>query len=277
MEDRAEIWTLKWQVCSLKPVQFSSVAQSCLTLWDPMYCSTPGFPVLHQLLKISSPLLKKKKKVNKTHWRSLKPFATLLLFPHPPNPWPCPCTHLMLLRTILCLRSTCPGARQWHLLHTPTRTQPHPSPGHSCSRSNPQATCLVLSPSFLSSPSKNPLLPPLDLPIDLHTQTRQSLLWELDSYSPQLQSWIEKPNNLTEIIIINCLKENSSCHNTWLYSYHQLWVLVDYAMPGKHLKRKLFTKLNCNSYKDTEFCELNKSDVGELLKRIGYHWQTMIY
>ena len=27
-------------------VQFSSVAQSCLTLCDPMNCSTPGFPVL---------------------------------------------------------------------------------------------------------------------------------------------------------------------------------------------------------------------------------------
>ena len=30
-------------------VQFSSVAQSCLTLWDPMNCSTPGFLVHHQL------------------------------------------------------------------------------------------------------------------------------------------------------------------------------------------------------------------------------------
>ena len=29
--------------------QFSSVAQSCLTLWDPMNCSTPGLPVHHQL------------------------------------------------------------------------------------------------------------------------------------------------------------------------------------------------------------------------------------
>ena len=29
-------------------VQFSSVAQSCLTLCDPMDCSTPGFPVHHQ-------------------------------------------------------------------------------------------------------------------------------------------------------------------------------------------------------------------------------------
>ena len=30
-------------------VQFSSVAQSCPTLCDPMNCSTPGFPVHHQL------------------------------------------------------------------------------------------------------------------------------------------------------------------------------------------------------------------------------------
>ena len=30
-------------------VQFSSVAQSCRTLCDPMDCSTPGFPVHHQL------------------------------------------------------------------------------------------------------------------------------------------------------------------------------------------------------------------------------------
>ena len=30
-------------------VQFSSVAQSCLTLCDPMDCSTPALPVHHQL------------------------------------------------------------------------------------------------------------------------------------------------------------------------------------------------------------------------------------
>ena len=29
-------------------VKFSSIAQSCLTLCDPMDCSTPGFPVHHQ-------------------------------------------------------------------------------------------------------------------------------------------------------------------------------------------------------------------------------------
>ena len=32
-------------------VQFSSVAQSCLTLCNPMNCSTPGLPVHHQLLE----------------------------------------------------------------------------------------------------------------------------------------------------------------------------------------------------------------------------------
>ena len=35
-------------VCYYKN-QFSSVAQSCLTLCDPMNCSTPGLPVHHQL------------------------------------------------------------------------------------------------------------------------------------------------------------------------------------------------------------------------------------
>ena len=35
-------------------VQFSSVAQSCPTLCDPMNCLTPGLPVHHQLLSISN-------------------------------------------------------------------------------------------------------------------------------------------------------------------------------------------------------------------------------
>ena len=34
-------------------VQFSSVAQSCLTLCDPMDYSMPGFPVLHQLPELT--------------------------------------------------------------------------------------------------------------------------------------------------------------------------------------------------------------------------------
>ena len=32
-------------------LQFSSVTQSCLTSCNPMDCSTPGFPVHHQLLE----------------------------------------------------------------------------------------------------------------------------------------------------------------------------------------------------------------------------------
>ena len=34
-------------------VQFSSVTQSCPTLWDPMSCSTLGLPVHHQLLEFT--------------------------------------------------------------------------------------------------------------------------------------------------------------------------------------------------------------------------------
>ena len=33
--------------------QFSSVAQLCPTLCDPMDCSTPGFPVHQQLLELA--------------------------------------------------------------------------------------------------------------------------------------------------------------------------------------------------------------------------------
>ena len=44
-------WTFTVSGHVLGPLhQFSSVAQSCLTLCDPMDCSTPGFPVFHYLL-----------------------------------------------------------------------------------------------------------------------------------------------------------------------------------------------------------------------------------
>ena len=41
------------QLLSSISVQFSSVTQSCLTLCDPMDCSTLGFPVHHQLLELA--------------------------------------------------------------------------------------------------------------------------------------------------------------------------------------------------------------------------------
>ena len=57
--------------------QFSSVAQSCLTLWDPMNRSTPGLPVHHQLLLESTQ--------THVHWVSdvIQP-SHPLLFPSPP-------------------------------------------------------------------------------------------------------------------------------------------------------------------------------------------------
>ena len=41
--------SLKWLKEKLPSVQFNSVTQSCLTLWNPMNHSTPGLPVHHQL------------------------------------------------------------------------------------------------------------------------------------------------------------------------------------------------------------------------------------
>ena len=40
-------------IIQLSSVQFSSVAQSCPTLCNPMDCSTPGFPIHHQLLELA--------------------------------------------------------------------------------------------------------------------------------------------------------------------------------------------------------------------------------
>ena len=56
--------------------QFSSVAQSCPTLYDPMDCSTPGFPVHHQLPEPAQ---------THVHWvgDAIQP-SHPLLFPSPP-------------------------------------------------------------------------------------------------------------------------------------------------------------------------------------------------
>ena len=37
----------------ISSVQFSPVAQSCLTFWSPIHCSMPGFPVHHQLMELT--------------------------------------------------------------------------------------------------------------------------------------------------------------------------------------------------------------------------------
>ena len=64
----------------LPSVQFSSVTQSCLTLYDPMNCSTPGLPIHHQLPEFTQ-----------THVHrvgdAIQPFHPLLSpFPLAPNP-----------------------------------------------------------------------------------------------------------------------------------------------------------------------------------------------
>ena len=83
------IYSLSW--CKWKPwvfytcmitssVQFSSVAQSCLTLCDPMNRSTPGFPVHHHLLEFTQ-----------THVHRVGDAIQLshpLLSPSPPAPNP---------------------------------------------------------------------------------------------------------------------------------------------------------------------------------------------
>ena len=58
-------------------VQFSSVTQSCPTLWDPMNRSTPGLPVHHQLLEFTQTHI---------HWvgDTIQP-SPPLLSPSPPT------------------------------------------------------------------------------------------------------------------------------------------------------------------------------------------------
>ena len=65
-------------------LQFSSVTQSCLTLCDPMDCSTPGLPVLHQLQELA-----------RTH-------VHLVMMPS---------NHLILCYTLLLLPSVFPSIR----------------------------------------------------------------------------------------------------------------------------------------------------------------------
>ena len=61
-------------------VQFSSVAQLCLTLCDPMNCSTPGLPVHHQLLAFTQAHVHRVDD-------AIQP-SHLLLSPSPPAPNP---------------------------------------------------------------------------------------------------------------------------------------------------------------------------------------------
>ena len=60
-------------------VQFSSVAQSCLTLCNPMDCSMPGFPVLHQLPELAQIYVYQVgDAIQPSHPSSVVPFSSLL-------------------------------------------------------------------------------------------------------------------------------------------------------------------------------------------------------
>ena len=48
-----QLQVTSWYSQILNVFQFSSLAQLCLTLCDPMDCNTPGFPVHHQLPELA--------------------------------------------------------------------------------------------------------------------------------------------------------------------------------------------------------------------------------
>ena len=59
-------------------IQFSSVVQSCLTLCNLMDCSTPGFPVHHQLLELTQTHVHQVGDAIQTTSSSLVPFSSCL-------------------------------------------------------------------------------------------------------------------------------------------------------------------------------------------------------
>ena len=63
-------------------VQFSSVARLCPTLGDPMDCSTPGFPIHHQLLEFAQahifPIHSTGKTIALTRWTFVGKVMSLL-------------------------------------------------------------------------------------------------------------------------------------------------------------------------------------------------------
>ena len=59
-------------------VQFSSVSQSCPTLCDPMDCSTPDFPLHHQLPELAQTHVHRVSDVIQTISSSVIPFSSCL-------------------------------------------------------------------------------------------------------------------------------------------------------------------------------------------------------
>ena len=78
---------------SYMAIEFSSVAQSCQTLCNPVNCSMPGFPVHHQLLEFTQKLMSTESVM-------------------PPN-------HLIHCCPLLLLPSIFPIIRKWSYTHVP--------------------------------------------------------------------------------------------------------------------------------------------------------------
>ena len=79
---RDQIGNIHWIIKRASSVQFSSVTQSCLTLCDPMNCSTPGLPVHHQLREFTHTTFIESV-MPSSHLILCRPF--LLLPPGPPS------------------------------------------------------------------------------------------------------------------------------------------------------------------------------------------------
>ena len=69
------LWTILHKFF-LYILQFSSVAQSCPTLCDPMDCSTPGLPVHHQLLEFTQTHVHQVSDPIQPIWSSVVPFSS---------------------------------------------------------------------------------------------------------------------------------------------------------------------------------------------------------
>ena len=79
---KTENQSFNFNMHSTENVQFSSVAQSCSTLCDPMNCSMPGLPVYHQLPEFTQTHVHRvSAAIQPSH-----PLSPLLLLPPiPPN------------------------------------------------------------------------------------------------------------------------------------------------------------------------------------------------
>ena len=86
------VWTIHLYICC-------SAAQSCPTFYDPMDCSTPGFPVLHYLLVLAQ-----------THVRwvgdAIKP-SHPLSSPYTFSVWKCKTTLCMVLVSLRKWKQSC--------------------------------------------------------------------------------------------------------------------------------------------------------------------------